>query len=99
MKLCKLIEKCLVIGEDTHTEECRDTSVLYKEPSIISGTGAAIWPNTIFGPNEHHHHRSSPLPRVYTISSACHFLNALWESCSTRVLITPRDSTSINTIV
>jgi hypothetical protein len=42
-----------------------DVSVLvkgYKEPSIISGTGATIWSKTNSGPTSHHHPRSSPFP-------------------------------------
>jgi hypothetical protein len=33
----------------------------YKEPSISSGTGAAIWSKTNFGPTGHHYPQSSPL--------------------------------------
>jgi hypothetical protein len=42
----------------------------YMEPSIISGTGADIWSKTNFGPTGHHHLRSSPLPRVFTVPRA-----------------------------
>jgi hypothetical protein len=47
-----------------------DYTVLYKEPSIISGTGAAIWSKTSFRSTGHHHLRSSPLPCVCTLPSA-----------------------------
>jgi hypothetical protein len=42
----------------------------YNESSIISGTGAAIWSKTNFGPTGHHHLGSSPLPHGYTPFSA-----------------------------
>jgi hypothetical protein len=42
---------------------------LYKEPSIISGTGPAIWTKTNFGPTGHHQPLSSLLPRICTFPS------------------------------
>jgi hypothetical protein len=44
--------------------------IAYKEPSIISWTGAAIWSKTNFGPTGHHHPRGSPIPHVCTVPSA-----------------------------
>jgi hypothetical protein len=40
---------------------------IYRQPSIISGTGAAILSKTNFGPTGHHQARNSPLPRVRTV--------------------------------
>jgi hypothetical protein len=45
-------------------------SRMNKESSIISGTGAAIWSKTNFGPIGHHHPRSSPIPLICTVPSA-----------------------------
>jgi hypothetical protein len=47
-----------------------NTAITYKELSTISGTGAAIWSETNFGPTTHHHLRSSPLPRICAVPSA-----------------------------
>jgi hypothetical protein len=58
----------------------------YKEPSIISGTGAAIWSETNVGPTGHHLHRSSHLLPICTVpSTSAIFLNASWKSCSVSV--------------
>jgi hypothetical protein len=43
---------------------------IYKKPSIIPGTGAAIWPRTNLGSSGHHLPRSSPLLHVSTPFSA-----------------------------
>jgi hypothetical protein len=68
----------------------------HKESSAISGTSAAIWTKTKFGPTGHHHLRRSPLLRVCTSPSAfALFFNASWKSCSVRVFITACDSASI----
>jgi hypothetical protein len=53
----------------------------YKEPSIISGTGAVIWSKSNFGTNVHHHPRNSALLRVCTIPSASALLNSTLKSC------------------
>jgi hypothetical protein len=38
---------------------------IHTEPSIISGTGAAIWSETKFGPaDHHHHHHHAPFPAL-----------------------------------
>jgi hypothetical protein len=44
--------------------------IAYKEPSIISRTGTAIWSKTNFGPTGHHHPQGSPIPHVCTVPSA-----------------------------
>jgi hypothetical protein len=62
---------------------------------IISGTGAAIWSKTEFGPTCHCH------PEVVLFCSYAQFpallpvLNASWKSCSMRVFSTTCDSASI----
>jgi hypothetical protein len=54
----------------------------YKEPSIISDTGAAMCSNANFGPAGHYHPPSSPLPLVCTVPSASAILIASWKPCS-----------------
>jgi hypothetical protein len=52
-----------------------------REGIIISGTGAAIWSKTNFGPIGHHHPRSSPLPRLCTVPSASGILEVVFCEC------------------
>jgi hypothetical protein len=52
-----------------------------------------------FGPNGHHHSRSSPHPRVYTIPCASAILNTSWNLCSVRLFSTACDSASITSIL
>jgi hypothetical protein len=63
-----------------------------REQSIISGTSAAIWPRTNFGPTGHHNPRSCAYA---TFPALLPFLNASWKSCSMSVLSTTCDSTLI----
>jgi hypothetical protein len=42
---------------------------MYKEPFINSGTGAAIWSQSNFGPTVQHHPRSNPFSHVCTVPS------------------------------
>jgi hypothetical protein len=51
----------------------------YKETSIISSTGAAIWSKINFGPAGYHHPGSSSLPRVCTIPSASAIFKCILE--------------------
>jgi hypothetical protein len=51
----------------------------YKEPSIISGTGAAIWSKPNFGLTGHRHPRSIPLPSVCTVPSTSAILKCILE--------------------
>jgi hypothetical protein len=53
--------------------------ILYKKPSIISGTGASIWSKTNFGPTGHHHTLSSPLPCICTIHVASPIFKCIQE--------------------
>jgi hypothetical protein len=43
---------------------------MYKEPSMISRTGDAIWSKTSFGPTSHHHTRSRLFSRMQTVPGA-----------------------------
>jgi hypothetical protein len=69
--------------------------------SIISGTGAAVWPKkTNFRPTGHHRPRSSPLSsHMHRSQRFCHFLNVSWKSCFVRVFSTACDSASITSVV
>jgi hypothetical protein len=49
---------------------------MYKDPSIIYGTGAAILSKTNFGPTGHHH----PLQRVCTVPSASVIFKCILEA-------------------
>jgi hypothetical protein len=63
----------------------------YKEPSILSGSGAAIWLETYFGPTGHHHLQSSPLPHICRVLRISYILNWFCKSCSVRVFSTACD--------
>jgi hypothetical protein len=71
----------------------------YKDPSIISGTGAAVWLKTNFGPICHHRPRTSPLSLLCTVPSLLPFLNASWKSCSVKVFSTACGSASVTWVV
>jgi hypothetical protein len=62
----------LTIGWSLGDEWC-------KEPSIISGTNAAIWSKTNFWPTGHHQPQSNPHPPVCTIPSASGIFNCFLE--------------------
>jgi hypothetical protein len=51
----------------------------YKIPSIISGTSAAIWSRTNFGPTGRHHPVSSLLLHVFTVSSTSAIFKCILE--------------------
>jgi hypothetical protein len=61
------------------------TNIQYKEPSIISGTGAVIWSKVTLGLLAAITLEVIPF-RVYApLSAVLPFLNASWKSCSVGV--------------
>jgi hypothetical protein len=52
---------------------------IHKEPSMIFGSGAAIWSNINFGPTGRHHPLSSHLSRAYTVPSAFAIFKCILE--------------------
>jgi hypothetical protein len=72
---------------------------IYNEPSIISGTGAAIWSKTNFEPTSTIALEVVPFRSYATFPALLPFSDASWKSCSVRVFSTACDSYSIITVV
>jgi hypothetical protein len=53
--------------------------IIYIEPSIISGTAAALWSKTNLGPTSHHHVQIRPLPCLCAVPSASGILKCVVE--------------------
>jgi hypothetical protein len=62
-------------GHGVRRVVCTRDASTYKQSSIISGSGAAIWSESNFRPTAHNH----PLPRVRTIPGASAIFKCILE--------------------